>query len=399
MKRILPWLWLVLVGTTLAPSVRLLSCARPAEDMLADSLAVDSLTALAVNAGDSDISYAPVSTSNLTDASTLLDATLLMTEDSTALRAEADSLQRLHADSVKALSLPRRFLRWLTTPRDSLLREADARFMPGTNFEVLDDSLALRQWPFTDELPLQKGDEVVVAEYMALPGDSTGALWVKLARDQYTMGWVPEEELRGRLLPDDSLSHFVYFFSHSHVVMFIVVLGLFGLVWVARAVRSRALEWTWFRKVGSSYSTLLLWLLATTAFLYAIIQRFFPTVWEQFYYHPSFDPLDLAPLLSIFMVLVWAIVWVGVAVADELYHQSRIDAAFFYGLAVLSAGILLYVLFTFLPFWLGLPAWMGYTAMSARRLHSLLQFRYVCGHCGAKMKEKGVCPVCGAINE
>jgi hypothetical protein len=390
---------LLLAMMTVMTSGIILSCAHPAEDLLADSLAVDSLTALAIQFEDSDISYAPVSTSQLNDASTQLDATLLMTEDSTALRAEADSLQRLHADSVRALSLPRRFLRWLTTPRDSLLREADARFMQGTNFEVLDDSLALRQWPFTDEVPLRKGDEVVVAECMALPGDSTGAMWVKLAHDQETMGWVPEEELRGRLLPDDSVSHFVYFFSHSHVVVFIVVLGLFGLAMVGRAVRRREWSWSWFRKVETSYSTLWLWLLSTTAFLYALIQRFFPSVWELFYYHPSFDPFDLAPLLSVFVLLVWGTLWIGVAVVDELCHQKRIDRAFFYGLAVASAGILLYVLFTFLPFYLGLPAWVAYTVLCVRRIRYRSRFRYVCGQCGAKMKEKGVCPVCGAINE
>lgn len=398
MRWILPLcLWGLLAGLLAVPVGMLVSCTHSADVLLADSLEADSLAALTAVAEDSDISYAPVSTSALNDASTLLDASQLMTEDSTA--AEEDSLAVEGPAAAKAMSLPRRLLRWLTTPRDSVLRASSARFVPGTNFEVLDDSLTLRQWPFPDELPLRKGDEVVVAECMALPGDSTGATWVKLAHDQDTMGWVPEEELRSHLLPDDSLSRFVYFFSHSHVVMFIVVLGLFGLAVVARAVRSRAFRWTWYREVESSYSTLLLWLFSTTAFLYALIQRFFPAMWEQFYYHPSFDPFDLAPLLSLFVLMVWGTLWVGVAVIDELYHQSRLDKAFFYGLAVLSAGILLYVLFTFLPYYLGIPAWVCYTVRSFRHLRRHLQFRYICGHCGARMKEKGVCPVCGALNK
>jgi hypothetical protein len=82
-----------------------------------------------------------------------------------------------------------------------------------------------------------------------------------------------------------------------------------------------------------------------------------------------------------------------------LYHQSRLDKAFFYGLAVLSAGILLYVFFTFLPYYLGIPAWVCYTVRSFRHLRRHLQFRYICGHCGARMKEKGVCPVCGTLNQ
>jgi hypothetical protein len=368
------------------------ACGRRADEMLSQDLVADSLrmdSLLTVPAQDSDITYAPVAVAS----SSLVDASGLMSEDTTSLPA----------DTVEAapprLTLSARLLRWLTTPRDSALRAPQERFATGCNFEVVSDSLRLRQWPLTDEVPLQRGDEVVVAERMTIAGDSADVCWVKLARDQYTMGWVPEDELPPHLLPDDSVSRSIYFFSHAHGRVFVVVLGLFGLALAASALRRHRLHLDWFRRADSVYATLLTWLLATTAFLYALIQRFFPDVWQQFYYHPSFNPLDLAPLVALFVLMLWLTVWVGVAVADELWHQARLNMALLYGLTLLSYSILLYVLFTFLPFCLGWPAWVAYSVWSGCRLRRHLRYTCQCGRCGAKLRRKGVCPVCGALNE
>ena len=34
-----------------------------------------------------------------------------------------------------------------------------------------------------------------------------------------------------------------------------------------------------------------------------------------------------------------------------------------------------------------------------KKVHRNIGYKYRCGHCGEKLKEKGVCPHCGAINE
>jgi hypothetical protein len=169
----------LLVALVTAVPAFFASCAHPTEDMLADSLLVDSLMGNAA-APDSDITYAPVSSATLNDASTLIDASRLMTEDSTQLAA--DTLDAA-ADTLAPLTWTQRFRRWLTTPRDSLLRLTPERFSVGCNFEVTVDTLRLRQWPLTDEVMLRRGDEVVVAERMTLPADSADAVWVKLAHD------------------------------------------------------------------------------------------------------------------------------------------------------------------------------------------------------------------------
>ena len=86
--------------------------------------------------------------------------------------------------------------------------------------------------------------------------------------------------------------------------------------------------------------------MATAATLYSSIQHFVPDIWERFYYNPSLNPLDLPFILSLFMFNVWGIVLVGLATLDDLFHQVRVEAAFFYlfGIDVLVASFYTYFL-------------------------------------------------------
>ena len=34
-----------------------------------------------------------------------------------------------------------------------------------------------------------------------------------------------------------------------------------------------------------------------------------------------------------------------------------------------------------------------------KKVYRNIGYKYRCGHCGEKLKEKGICPYCGAINE
>ena len=61
--------------------------------------------------------------------------------------------------------------------------------------------------------------------------------WVKVARDQETMGWVREGELLKKVVPVDPISQFIHLFSSSHTVAFFVILALFSMGYLYRAVR------------------------------------------------------------------------------------------------------------------------------------------------------------------
>ena len=70
-----------------------------------------------------------------------------------------------------------------------------------SNFEVTSDSLLLQQLPLIDVLPVYKGEKLVVAEFMVQAADTVDSVWVKVARDQETMGWVREGELLKKVVP------------------------------------------------------------------------------------------------------------------------------------------------------------------------------------------------------
>lgn len=56
--------------------------------------------------------------------------------------------------------------------------------------------------------------------------------------------------------------------------------------------------------------------------------------------------------------------------------------------------------FTFTTYYyLGYPCLLVYAVWSFNRIKHASRYKFSCGNCGAKMKNKGVCPHCGAVNE
>lgn len=269
-----------------------------------------------------------------------------------------------------------------------------------SNFEVTSDSLLLQQLPLIDVLLVYKGEKLVVAEFMVQAADTVDSVWVKVARDQETMGWVREGELLKKVVPVDPISQFIHLFSSSHTVAFFVILALFGMGYLYRAVRKKRLQLIWFNDIDSIFPNILTLLMATAATLYSSIQHFVPDIWERFYYNPSLNPLDLPFILSLFMFNVWGIVLVGLATLDDLFHQVRVEAAFFYLLGLMSCCIFLYLFFTFTAYYyIGYPCLVLYAVWVFRSIKRTSHYKFSCGNCGAKMKSKGTCPHCGAINE
>jgi hypothetical protein len=284
--------------------------------------------------------------------------------------------------------------------RDSVNYLIERHYTLNSNFEVTSDSLMLQQLPLVDVLPVFKGERLVVAEFMIQAADSVDSVWVKVARDQETMGWIHEKELLEKVVPVDSVSQFIHFFSNSHTIAFFVILGFFGIWYIHRAIRRQKLQLIWLNDIDSVFPTVLSWLVATAATLYASIQHFVPGTWEQFYYNPSLNPFSLPFILSLFMFNIWGIILVGLATLDDLFHQTHIEAACFYLLGLMSCCIFLYLFFTFTTYYyLGYPCLLVYAVWSFNRIKHASRYKFSCGNCGAKIKNKGVCPHCGAVNE
>lgn len=285
-------------------------------------------------------------------------------------------------------------------PNDSVVKVVRERpYALNSNFRVTVDTLWLHQLPLLDSIPVKEGDELVVAEITARKEMEGDSVWVKVARDQETIGWVPERQLLSHIVPVDPISRCIHLFSNSHALPFFLVLAVFFLCFVYRALRRKQIKLIWLNDIDSVFPITLSWLMAAAATLYNSMQHFVPETWERYYYDPSLNPFDLPFVLGLFVLSVFLILLLGVALLDDLFHQTTMEVAFFYLLGLASCCIFLYIFFTYLWVYLAYLAFIAYSVWCVRRLRKANSYPYACGACGAKMRSKGICPHCGALNE
>lgn len=224
---------------------------------------------------------------------------------------------------------------------------------------------------------------------------------MKLAHSQEVQGWLRESEMMHAFVPTDSISQAIYLFSDTHASYFIIIFALFVAVWLFRAFRRKQLRMVYFNDIDSLYPLLLCLLMAFCATIYESIQVFAPETWQHFYFNPTLSPFKVPLVLSAFLMGIWLFIVVLLAVLDDLFRQLSPAAAVFYLLGLASCCIFCYFFFI-----LTTSIYVGYLFLTAfvwvflkRLCISLLASRYRCGRCGQKLREKGVCPHCGAINE
>ena len=250
-----------------------------------------------------------------------------------------------------------------------------------------------------DSLFVTRGERVVVAEIQTVPSDSIDSVWVKVARDQVTQGWIRESELLAGVSPDDPISQFIDFFSDTHLLVFLAFCVLVGGAYAMRWLLRQRAYIVHFHDIDSFYPTLFCMLVAASATLYASIQMFGAEQWRHFYYHPSLNPFTLPLTLGLFVASVWAVIIVGIAAFDDTVRRlPPTDAVlYFCGLGAVSA--VLYVVFSILTlYYVGYPLLLVYVGFALTRYVSRSRYSYRCGRCGTPMRHKGLCPRCGAMN-
>lgn len=282
-------------------------------------------------------------------------------------------------------------------------------YAPGDNFELSADSLSLQSSQPLHNLPVDTlceqlhvfmGDPLAVAEILVIPEDTTDSVWVKLARDQFTMGWVHQRDFLASVVPDDPVSRCIHVFSTHHLGFFAILfaVSLLALLW---QVFSRKRPHVFFlRDIPSPYPTFLLIALAFSAILYGGIQHYVPETWLFYYYHPTLNPFGLPPIMSLFLCSVWVLLVLGLATIDEVWRSLPAGEALLYLLSLFGCLILCYLLFTLAA----LSPGISYILFGLFVLVLLLRYaresrpRYLCGACGKRLRRLGKCPYCGAEN-
>ena len=220
-----------------------------------------------------------------------------------------------------------------------------------------------------DSLELRHNDHLVVADIRTVPSDSIDSVWVKVARDQLTQGWVREHDLLAAVSPDDPISQFIDFFSNSHLLIFLAFCVVVGGAYGVRHLLRKGAKIVHFNDIPSFYPTLLCLLIASSAVLYSSIQIFAPEMWRHFYYHPSLNPYALPWHLGLFITSVWAILIVAIATVDDVRHHLTLGGTILYlgGLAAVCAVD--YVIFSVTTlYYIGYPLLIAYFIFSIHRL-------------------------------
>ena len=262
---------------------------------------------------------------------------------------------------------------------DSISFSTTHHYTQNYNFVVTTSSL-----PLADNLPdmafdtmyVVRGERVVVAEITTVPTDSIDSVWVKVARDQVTQGWIRESELLKGVSPDDPISQFIDLFSNTHLLIFLALCVIVLAFYAMRRLFRRRAYIVHFNDIDSFYPTALCLLVAASATLYASIQMFGAESWRHFYYHPSLNPFALPVHLGIFVASVWALIIVGLATVDDVFHQLPATDAVLY-LAGLSAVCAVdYVVFSiFTLYYVGYALFIAYAVFAITRARATLRGR------------------------
>ncbi len=220
-----------------------------------------------------------------------------------------------------------------------------------------------------DSITLRKNEHIVVADIKTVPADTIDSVWVKVARDQLTFGWIHENELLAKVSPDDPISQFIDFFSDAHMLIFlafcVVVVAAYGV----RRLMKRGAKIVHFNDIPSFYPTTLCLLIASSAVLYSSIQLFGPESWRHFYYHPSLNPFALPLHLGLFVSSVWAIVIVAIATVDDVTKKLPLGAAVLYLGGLTAVCAVCYVVFSITTlYYIGYPLLIAYYVFAIKRL-------------------------------
>lgn len=294
--------------------------------------------------------------------------------------------------------------------RDSLNFAYSHHYSVGYNFVMHGDSLLLLdERPLhtsegavaqSDSLWLEHADQLVVAAIIVIPEDSIDSVWVKVARDQLTMGWTHEGDLLRQASPDDPISQFIRIFSSRHTLWFFVVMGLTLLVVLARLTRRLHFRSLFHHDIPSAYPTFLTIALAAAAVLYAYIQHRSPQMWVHFYFHPTLNPLAQPPAMCAFLCSVWLLLLLAIATLQDVLRLLPLRDALLYLLFLLGFSMFVYLVFSLLPSSpLSCLLALAYACFAVVHYWRHSRAKYFCGNCGLKLHQKGRCPRCGAVND
>jgi hypothetical protein len=293
--------------------------------------------------------------------------------------------------------------------RDSISFANTHHYTLNYNFTVSADSLILQANPpsnlpeekVKDSLTIYRDEKLVVADILKISTDTTPTtFWIKVARDQETMGWIPEATLLKNVIPCDPISQFIHAFSNKHLFALYILMGIAACFYIYRITLRKRIFIVHFNDIHSFYPTLFCLFTALAATLYGSIQKFVPDTWQEFYFYPTLNPFGQPFILWAFIVNVWLMLLSGIATVDDVLKQLSLSEAVTYLFGLVCTSLVLYIFFSLsIQIYIGYPCLLVYAAFAIRRYLHHDVMPYLCGHCGKPLHHLGRCPYCGTMNK
>lgn len=256
-----------------------------------------------------------------------------------------------------------------------------------------------------DEATLE-ADHKTVAEKdttMMAHADSVMAdtVWIKVAGSQFTMGWITESTLLKHTVPNDNISQLIDSLTATRLLWMggLLLMGVLGL-YLHRAYNKKKLNMVKINEMDSFYPFLFIMLVALMACLYASIQNFAPEFWQEYYFHPTLNPFLLPLPMAMLVIIVWLLLVVFIALVMEVYNNFRFKRGAVYLLEIIGASMFVYLIISWTTrIYIGYLLFIVFVWFLWVLYNGYVKCPYQCPQCGAKLREKGRCPDCGAIIE
>jgi len=298
---------------------------------------------------------------------------------------------------------------WIVTEEqmDSISFYTTHHYTQNYNFFVTADTLRLIvQQPteflsemWVDTIAVVNNDRLVVADIMMLSTDTIDSVWVQVARDQETIGWVREKEMLPNVAPDNPISRFIDAFSDTHLLIMLAFWAVVAAIYTIWALARRNAKIVHFNDIPSFYPTLLALFVAAAAVFYSTIQLVAPDSWRHYYYHPTLNPFAVPLHLGIFIFSVWALLLISLAAIDDIRRHLPFGETILYLFGLMGVCTINYVVFSISTlYYIGYPLLVIYVIIAVRRYIRKNRANYICGSCGQQLTYKGICPHCGANN-
>lgn len=173
-------------------------------------------------------------------------------------------------------------------------------YSQNSNFVVIADSIVLicqqpDELPF-DSLTIYKEDCIVVADVMQLPINEEDSVWVKVARDQYTQGWISERKLLSMVVPPDPVSYFISLFSYVPLLFIITTVLFLVITYYKKKVCNHGVYFVLINDIKSFYPTLLTVLIAIASVYYATLKMVDFETCRHFYFYTGYTDRRDQPL-------------------------------------------------------------------------------------------------------